>query len=113
MIAVKWTKAVSPHAALIATVIEYLNRIGHFAYKNQTGGYLRHGVWIAYGHAGSPDIYCFLNRGSMLCVECKKAKDDQRERQRLFESIITKLGHKYILAYSFEEFERKYSEVRE
>lgn len=92
------------HTALCRQIIDYLNTLGHFAWKNQTGIVRKDGCWIQYGYPGSSDIFCILRGGKFLGVEVKIDKDKKREKQKLFEDILHKMGAQYLCVRSFDDF---------
>lgn len=54
--------------------------------------------------AGVSDLIIVM-QGKTLYVECKDDKGRQSENQKAFEETVTKLGHKYFLIRSLEEFQ--------
>lgn len=99
------------HTDLVKRIVQYLNTVGHFAWKNQTGVVRKDGCWIQYGYPGSPDIFCVMKGGKFLGVEVKTGDDVQKEKQKLFEDILVTTGGHYIIARSFDCFMSAYQEL--
>lgn len=83
--------------------LEYLQRLGLYVWRNNTGAYKRNGVFIRYGKKGSADILGITKEGKFLAVEVKREKggvlsDEQKE----FLFNITKNGGVSIVANSLE-----------
>ena len=99
------------HSLLCSTIIIFLNAAGNFAWKNQTGVVRKSGCWIQYGYPGSPDILCVMKGGQFLGVEVKIGKDKQRDKQKLFEDIVKKIGGHYLLVKTFDQFNELYQAI--
>ena len=54
--------------------------------------------------AGVADLVIVGNRGKVLFVEMKAGKNKQEDSQVLFQNKVEKLGHKYIICRSKEQF---------
>lgn len=93
------------HSNLIAEILIALSRKPNVrAWKNETGMAFRGDAPIRFGLKGSADILGIIGpSGRFLAIECKVGKDKQREEQKNFEAMITKLGGLYILARSAED----------
>lgn len=89
--------------ALTQTILEHLNRCGHFVWRqNQVKVRGRRFV----GKKGVPDICGVSRTGRALFVEVKVGDDVQSEAQKLFQSDVTSRGAIYILARSMADVER-------
>jgi hypothetical protein len=96
------------HTEICKQIVDFLNYLGHFAWKNQTGIVRKGPSWIQYGYPGSSDVFCVMRGGKFLGVEVKVGKDVQREKQKLFEEILHKMGAQYIQARSLDDFKSKF-----
>lgn len=56
--------------------------------------------------AGVSDTIVILPNGKLLFVEFKTATGKQTEKQKEFQSRVTKLGFEYKIIRTFEEFKR-------
>ena len=54
--------------------------------------------------AGVADLVIVGNGGRVLFVEMKAGKNKQEDSQVLFQNKVEKLGHKYIICRSKEQF---------
>ena len=57
--------------------------------------------------AGVADLVIVGNGGKVLFVEMKAGKNKQEDSQVLFQNKVEKLGHKYIICRSKEQFMKK------
>lgn len=90
---------------LVRAAIEYLNNIGHFAYK--TPNYAIYDQKLKMYRRlnnirGIPDIQVWLKDGTAAAIETK-GKGKQSKEQKYVQSQIEKRGSKYILAFTIDE----------
>jgi hypothetical protein len=73
-------------------------------WPNNTGA-LRdeHGRLVRFGLVGSADIFGVVKNGPFFAIEVKSGRDQQREAQKNFQTMIEAMGHVYVLARSIEE----------
>ena len=57
--------------------------------------------------AGVADLVIVGNGGRVLFVEMKAGKNKQEDSQVLFQNKVEKLGHKYIICRSLEQFKKE------
>ena len=84
----------TPEGKVKADCLEYLKRIGIFAWNNPTGALqVRPGQFMRFGYPGSSDIIGVCPDGRFLAVECKRPKGGRlSDKQREFLNKVNKLG---------------------
>lgn len=88
---------------LTRQTVEYLNALGHFAYRTNNGR-IRGKYKIS--KDGSPDIHCITKpNGKFVAIEVKIGHDKQSEAQMLFQAEVEKTGGFYIIIKSFRDVE--------
>jgi len=92
---------------LVKATLQYLNAIGHFAYRTHN-----YPIWDEKlkmyrrqknSIKGLPDIHVCLKGGLFATVETKHGKGKQTPEQKQFQDIVEKLGGKYVLAYNIDQ----------
>lgn len=93
-------------------IMDWLSAKGYFFYRNNN---ITVPGRAFVGKRGVADIVAILPvyrdgeaLGVYLGIEAKSAKGKQSEHQTQFESDITRIGGKYVLAHSLEEFLDKF-----
>lgn len=61
----------TPEGELVHAALEYLQRRGVFAWRNNTGAVKADDRFIRYGYRGSADILGVAADGRIVCCECK------------------------------------------
>jgi hypothetical protein len=100
----KRKRSISPEAAVIRAVDEYLTimRIPHWrinsgAYRTERGGYVR------FGAKGMADVYAIGNNGVSVWIECKRPEGGRlSEEQREFLDCINRHGGVGIVVSSID-----------
>lgn len=105
------------------TILDGLLRLGIFAWRNNVlpvpirRGRQIVGVRTVDPHiAGMPDIFCLIpcpccRRGMLIGIEVKVPGGKQRPTQIEWEQKMKEKGGLYILAYSFDDVERKFKDL--
>ena len=102
---------------LVRQCLDYLDKIGVFAWRNNSGAvaasYTRKGDgvtksrFIRYGYPGSGDIIGILSDGTFLSVECKKpggkTSKDRALKQEAFATRIRASGGTAIMVTSLAD----------
>ncbi|HUS87837.1 MAG TPA: hypothetical protein VMW91_00460 [Desulfosporosinus sp.] len=93
------------HSALVNETLTLLGvRPDIRIWKNATGTSLSAaGSFIRFGLKGSADILGITSDGRFIAIECKTGNAKQSKFQRAFESMILKMGGRYILCRSADE----------
>lgn len=94
------------------TILSWLAVKRIFAYKNNTVGIWKQATqtYIPSPSRGAPDIVAIF-KGVFCGVECKSTGGRQSDHQKLFQQEVEKAGGIYILADSFESFEKQFKEA--
>lgn len=95
---------------LVRATLEYLNNIGHFAYKTPNYPIYDQKLKIyrrLNNIRGIPDIHVWLKDGTCAAIETK-GKTNQRKDQIYVQSQIEKRGGRYILAYSIDDIMKEF-----
>ena len=106
---------------ITAACLDLLHAWGIFAWRNNTGGYLKKWTrkdgtegrnFIRYGHPGSGDIIGLTKTtGRFLSVETKTLDNDLDPDQIIFRDIVRKHGGLYIVARSQEILQKHKNEL--
>lgn len=98
---------------LVKAAIDYLNLMGCFVWRNQTGvsrpmrsdggtGY------VPFGKVGSGDILGMTPTGRFISVECKVKGRKPTEHQEAFAAAVRKHGGIAMVIYDLDELEEQY-----
>jgi hypothetical protein len=99
----------TPEKAVVKECLEYLNFMGIYAYRNNTGASeyqdKRTGKkrFVRYGKPGASDIIGIMPGGRFIAVECKAAKGRLSEAQHEFLCQVERMGGLAIVARSVED----------
>ena len=93
---------------ILNAILEFLNRSGHFAWRNNTGGvYKTHGEhtrFFRFGHPGSADILGIQYfSGKFIAIEVKRPGKEPTELQKNFLNIIKSQGGIAFVAHSIDD----------
>lgn len=92
---------------LVKAAIQYLNAIGHVAYRTHN-----YPIWDeklkmyrkqSNSIKGLPDIHVCLKGGFYAVIETKWKRGKQSPEQKEFQRCVEKIGGKYILAYNIDQ----------
>lgn len=101
----------APHPTeqeILNAILEYLNRSGHFAWRNNTGGiYKTHGEhqrFFRFGLPGSADILGIqYQTGRFIAIEVKRPGKKPTDLQENFLKIIRHQGGIAMVAHSIDD----------
>lgn len=104
----KFFTASRPSRLLTQCIIKYAKGVGHHA-KENTQGSLRkeRGKWKFQYGGGSPgeeDITYYPGDGTAIALEIKYGPDRQSEAQKKYEERMKKVGIRYEIIKTFDEF---------
>lgn len=93
---------------IVNAILEYLNRAGHFAWRNNTGGiYKTHGEhqrFFRFGYPGSSDILGVQKKtGKFIAIEVKRPGNKTTELQNEFLKLIANHNGIAMVAHSVDE----------
>ena len=91
--------------ALVKDCLSYLQAIGVWAWRNNTGAIKTQDRFIRFGNVGSPDIFGILEWGRLLCVECKIKPNKLSKHQELWLESAKMRGALTVVAYSLDDLE--------
>ena len=90
---------------LVRAALTYLEMVGVFAWRNNTGALKVGKRFIRFGHKGSGDILGVLSAGRMLSVECKIPPYDESDEQIEFKRDVLAAGGLAIVIRSLDDLE--------
>ena len=101
-----------PETKLVRSMIDYLNKRGHFAWRNNTGKRQIAGRWISFGFPGSGDIFVVVQpHGRFLSVEAKVGTGKATELQQEFIDRVRASGGVAGVARSLDELDKLVAEA--
>jgi len=96
----------SPETKLVKTMITYLCKLGHHAWRNNTGQHRMHGRWVSFGVKGGGDIFaCVQPHGRFLSVEAKVGRNKATDNQKDWMEKVRAGGGVAGVARSFAELD--------
>lgn len=107
-------KAASPEGAVVRACLQYLQMLGCFVWRNNSGGYTPYsdsGRVVRYGKVGSGDIIGLTPTGRHIEIEAKFGNNKQSEYQLEHQRKIESHNGIYILAYSVSDIEARKLEI--
>jgi len=97
----------SPEGDLVKAVLTWLELMGIFAWRNNTGAFAATEKgkrrFVRFGLKGSSDILGVLPGGRLLAIECKSPTGKVRPEQQDFIDRVTKAGGLAFVTKSIEE----------
>lgn len=92
---------------VLTECLAYLNLVGVFCWRNNTGAYKIGNRFIRYGYKGSSDIIGILPDGRFLAVECKREKGGVlSEAQKDFITAIQNNGGIACVVHSVADLQK-------
>lgn len=110
----KEANSASPEGAVVKACLQYLQMLGCFAWRNNTGGYKPYSDSdrvVHYGKVGSGDIIAITPSGKFLTCECKANNNKQSDYQLDFQRRVEEKKGIYILAYSVQDVEKRRRDI--
>jgi len=86
-------------------ILDWLAAKRIFAWRNNSGAFVRDNHFYRFGSQGSPDIFAVKN-SKAFGIEVKGPKGKQSLGQREWQKGFEQAGGKYILAYALEDVEQ-------
>jgi hypothetical protein len=100
----------TPEGAILASILEYLEIRGVFAWRNNTGAVkveAQHGArFVRFGKKGSSDVLGILDDGRFLAIEVKGPKGKATLEQLQFLAEVGKRGGVAFIARAIEDVDR-------
>lgn len=98
---------------VLSSVLSLLKARGVFGIRMNTGGMYSGKRFVRFGSPGMADVLALLPhsvpmpftpvRCRVLWIECKSSTGKQSRDQRVFQQIVEREGHTYLLVRSAEE----------
>lgn len=100
------------------SILQYLDAIGVFAWRNNTGGGFNTNpngkkYFIKFSTKGAPDILGCLKGGAFLAIEVKRPGGVATKNQLEFLATVSRLGGLAFIATSVDEVEAKLKQWQE
>ena len=93
----------APESDLVRACLAYLDAVGVFAWRNNSGATRIGDRFIRFGRRGSADILGVLGGGRILAIECKVGRGRTTPEQDEFLSSISSRGGLAFVARSVED----------
>lgn len=110
----KKSKTPKPENAVVKACLQYLQILGCFVWRNNTGGYNPYSDSsrvVRYGKVGSGDLIGVTPSGRFITVECKAGNNKQSDYQIDFQRRVEASNGVYILAYSVDDIEKRRGDI--
>lgn len=102
----------SPETKLVRAMIDYIRKLGHWCWRNNTGKRNIGGRWISFGFPGSGDIFVVVQpSGRFLSVEAKVGTGKATELQQEFIDKVREAGGVAGVANSMESLDKLLAEA--
>ena len=93
----------APHSALVRECLGFLQAVGIFAWKNNTGALpTKSGGFIKFGAVGSADIFA-LHAGRFIAIEVKTGKGKPTSAQLVWGQSVKECGGDWFCVRSVDE----------
>ena len=91
-----------PEKQVLKAVLQFLDFVRIFHWRNNTGAVTTDKRFIRFGAAGSPDIIA-IYQGRFIGIECKSSTGRQTAAQKQFQIAVEASKGIYILAKKVED----------
>ena len=102
----------SPETELVLAMIPYIRKLGHHAWRNNTGARMIRGQWVSWGSPGSGDIFVVVKpNGRMLSIEAKVGGKKATPAQKEWMEKVKAAGGVAGVARSFADIDELLAEA--
>ncbi len=96
----------SPETELVLAMIPYIRKLGHHAWRNNTGARKVRGQWVSWGSPGSGDIFVVVQpNGRFLSIEAKAGRNKATKVQNEWMEKVKAAGGAAGVARSFADID--------